>query len=120
MRKVLYPALVGAMLGLAGCNTVSPAGYYWGDYSDTLYAYTKAPSSETLAAHTAELEDIIQESQERNLKVPPGIHAELGYIMANRGDSQQAVAHYQAEMQLYPESRLFIERLIAQTNDTKR
>jgi hypothetical protein len=108
------------MAGMTGCATVTEAGYYWGNYSKTLYAYSKAPSDETLTAHKTELERIIEESNKRNLKVPPGIHAELGYLEALRGQDALAKAHYENEIQLYPESRVFLERLMSSTPSTKR
>jgi hypothetical protein len=100
-----------SLIALGGCATVTEAGYYWGNYSKTLYSYTKAPSDQTLAAHAVELERIITESDKRGLHVPPGIHAELGYIKARHGEDALAMAHYESEMQLYPESRQFLERL---------
>lgn len=120
MNKASITFVVATLLALAGCQTVTPAGYYWGNYSKTLYNYTKAPSEETLAQHSTELERIVAESTERNLRVPPGIHAELGYIKARRGDNALAMAHYQSEMQQYPESRQFLERLTAPADSTKR
>lgn len=119
MRIHVLLALI-AMAGMTGCATVTEAGYYWGNYSKTLYAYNKAPSDETLMAHKVELERIIEESKERKLKVPPGIHAELGYYEAGRGEDALAKAHYENEMQLYPESRVFLERLMSATPSTKR
>lgn len=102
------------MLMMSGCaSQVTEAGYYWGNYSNTLYVYTKEPSDESLASHVEELNAIIAESKERELKVPPGIYAELGYIHAASGDDVVAAAHYDAEMKLYPESRIFLERLTA-------
>ena len=118
MKRIMHFLAVVAVLSLSGCATVTEAGYYWGDYSSTLYKYTKNPSDETLAAHVEELEEIINESSERDLRVPPGVHAELGYIKAKQGDDAISIAHYQSEMTLYPESRLFLERIIA-TNDTE-
>lgn len=114
MNTKLLAALVAtATLALAGCATVTEAGYYWGDYSKTLYKYTKAPTEQTLTEHANELERIIEESNKRHLKVPPGIHAELGYIKARSGNEGLARAHYENEMKLYPESRVFLERLLA-------
>lgn len=118
MRKIIGVLTIAAVLTLSGCATVTEAGYYWGKYSSTLYNYTKNPSDETLAAHTEELEEIIAESAERELRVPPGVHAELGYIRARQGDDATAMAHYESEMALYPESRLFLERLVA-SNQTR-
>lgn len=105
------------LITISGCATVTEAGYYWGDYSSTLYAYTKNPSEETLQVHLDELQRIVEESDERNLKVPPGIHAEIGYIKAKLGENGVAMAHYEAEMKLYPESQVFLSRLV-QANST--
>lgn len=114
--KIITSLLITALFLLGGCAaTVTEAGYYWGDYSQTLYKYTKDPNEATLAAHVEELEDIIAKSQEEGLKVPPGIHAELGYIKARQGNDALAMGHYEKEMSLYPESRLFLERLTVET-----
>jgi hypothetical protein len=112
--KIRIIAVAAALVVLSGCaSQVTEAGYYWGNYANTLYVYAKEPSDETLAAHVEELNKIIAESTERGLKVPPGIYAELGYIEAKAGDDGAAMSHYEAEMNLYPESRIFLERLTA-------
>jgi hypothetical protein len=114
--KIIISCLVASLVFLGGCAaTVTEAGYYWGDYSQTLYKYTLDPNEDTLAEHTEELNNIIDKSRELGLRVPPGIHAELGYIRARQGDNAQATAYYETEMSLYPESRLFLERLTATT-----
>ena len=122
MKSLITTGLAIAGLMLSGCAAqVTEAGYYWGNYSKTLYTYTRDPSEASLEAHLMELERIVEESQERELRVPPGIHAEIGYIRANLGEDGTAMAHYEAEMKLYPESRLFLERLaqteVAASND---
>lgn len=108
--------LAGIFLS-TGCTTVTEAGYYWGNYSGTLYKYTKVPSEETLVAHVEELNKIISVSEKRGLKVPPGIYAELGYIAARKGNDKQAKAYYEAEIQTYPESRPFLERLVSMSDE---
>ena len=120
MRKIIGALAITSILVLSGCATVTEAGYYWGKYSTTLYNYTKNPSDETLGAHVEELEKIIAESLERELRVPPGVYAELGYIRAKQGNNDVAMAHYESEMALYPESRLFLERLVATSQTEER
>lgn len=113
--KTRIIAITAVLAFLSGCAAqVTEAGYYWGNYANTLYAYAKSPSDETLAQHVEELNKIIAESKERELKVPPGVLAELGYIEAAKGNNETALTHYEAEMQLYPESRVFLERLTAE------
>ena len=70
LRRLGLHILAIGMLITSGCATVTEAGYYWGNYSSTLYAYTKSPSEETLQLHLDELESIVEESRERDLRVP--------------------------------------------------
>lgn len=113
--KTLFKGLSAALLMavLSGCATVTEAGYFWGDYSSSLYRYTKSPSDETLTAHVATLEKMVEEAEKRDLRVPPGIHAELGHLKGKQGDAVARDQHFVAEVGLYPESRAFVERLIA-------
>lgn len=99
------------LVAITGCTGVSEAGYYWGNYATTLYQYKKDPSPESLAQHEEELNNIINYSNENSLKVPPGILAELGYIEQQRGNQTMAISYFEQEMAVYPESRLFLERL---------
>ena len=48
----------------------------------------------------------------RNLAVPPGIYAELGYIYLKENKSKEAVTLFETESQLYPESKHLMDRLI--------
>ena len=111
MKRKLFAVVALSFLTLAGCSNISDAGYYWGNYPVTLYAYQKSPSPETLAQHEKELRDIIEYSNNNQLKVPPGIYAELGYIEQGRGESDTALGFYQQEIATYPESQAFLERL---------
>ena len=86
--------------------------YYWGDYSTTLYHSRKVPGEESLLKHKQALENIIQQSEEQKLRVPPGIYAELGYIYFRQNATDTAVKYFLLEKQTYPESRIFMERLV--------
>lgn len=94
----------------AGC--MPQKMYYYGNYSQTLYSFEKNQSEETLVNHKQELEKVISESEIRNLPVPPGIYAELGYINLKVNSSQEAIRLFQTESQLYPESKHLMDRLI--------
>lgn len=114
MRALRSTMLAGVLaVLLAGCATVTEAGYYWGDYSTSLYRLTKDPSKDTLAAHVTTLEKMIEEADRRGLRVPPGIHAELGYLKGKQGDQAARDRHFVLEIRLYPEARVFAEKLIA-------
>lgn len=104
-------SIVVLILSVASCQ--KQGVFYWGKYSDTYYAQTKSPSDETRVAHLKCIESIIEESKKKNLAVPPGVYAEYGYIMLKANNTDQAIALFEQEKSLYPESRVFMERLIA-------
>jgi len=89
--------------------------YYWGDYSDSLYHAKKNPGVESLGKHQEALENIVEESKNRNLRIPPGVCAELGYLYAANNNTKKAIELFQMEMQTYPESTILMTRLIMQT-----
>jgi hypothetical protein len=66
--------------------------------------------------HIKELENIIQESQHKNMKVPPGIYAELGYWYLKNNHKKEAIKMFNEESNLYPESRHLMNRLIQKAN----
>jgi hypothetical protein len=108
--------LVGGLLGLlllAGCAPQQQM-YYWGDYSESLYSLKKNPSEESMAKHVETLEAIIQNSQELDKRVPPGIYGELGYYMARQGKAKKAENYFLKEEEVYPESKKLMTDLIAQ------
>ncbi len=89
--------------------------YYWGDYSDTLYHSKKVPGAESLASHMTTLETIVTESNNRGLRIPPGVCAELGYLYAAQNNKKQAIELFTMERDIYPESTVLMERLILQS-----
>ncbi|MDC1443816.1 DUF4810 domain-containing protein [Gammaproteobacteria bacterium] len=102
--------LILTIIFLAGCATPN-TGYYWENYSGTLYNFKKNPNEKTRARHIKELETIIAKAGQKGSRVPPGIHAELGYMLAQNGEKSTAASHLQKEADIYPESKTFIERI---------
>ena len=105
--------LVLAILG-SGCANISEAGYYWGNYSYTYLETIRDPSTESNEKHTESLRKIIAESEERKLKPPPGVNAELAFwLLKLNPKSAEAQGLFEREIEIYPESQVFIERLLA-------
>ena len=96
-----------------GCASLSAGGYYWGKYSYTYHDLLKEPSDDTRAAHEETLRDIIENSNERDIRVPPSIHAELAYLLTFKNADEEAMTHFEIERTLYPESQTFLERLLS-------
>ncbi|GHB71281.1 hypothetical protein GCM10008107_21010 [Psychrosphaera saromensis] len=85
--------------------------YYWGDYSDTLYATKKEPSAESKERHYRELLNIINNAQSYEKKIPPGIYFELSMYESEKGNHDKANILLNQEYSLYPEAKTYIENL---------
>ncbi len=112
-------ALIFLLLSLQACTTtVNPSNLYWGNYSNTLHMVKKEPGAASTLEHRTELESIIEEAKNKDAKVPPGLHAELGFMYFNSGDAAQATAQYKTEAELYPESEKLMKILIEDAGKT--
>lgn len=114
MKKLLQ---IGAVLLLTGCQTTDQI-YYWGDYSQSVYEYNKNPSVSTTNEFRETLEDIIDTSNSENMKVPPGVYFELGYLNLKLNNSAKGMEYLNKEREIYPESEKVIATLIKQTGTT--
>ncbi len=94
----------------ASCSGNS-SRYVWGGYESTVYSVTAGIGNDG----TEDVEALIQFA-ERDIEratvseklIPPGLHAQLGLLYSLRGDLALAKAAFEAEMELYPESRAFL------------
>jgi len=108
----LIPLLTVAVIFITGCTT-PPVSYYYGSYSRTLYRSKKDNTPESIAKHRQTLEDIIQTSEKRSLKVPPGIYCEYAYLLTKEGIAD-ADRYFSKEVSTYPESERFVSFVRAQ------
>jgi hypothetical protein len=101
------------LVSFSGCATkVSQSNLYWGNYSNTLYKVKKEPSEATSLAHEQELQSIVEKSKEMNLKVPPGIYAELGLYAMERADNNAAQNYFRLEQESYPEGAILMQHTL--------
>ena len=80
---------------------------YYGSYEKTYYHSKKDGTPSSIAKYKESLEDIIKTSGEKNLRVPPGIYCEYGYLLAKEG-SPDAERYFNLEVTTYPESARFV------------
>ena len=113
MNNKLFIVVIGLLL-LSGCATmsISQSGLYWGNYSHTLYEMKKNPGTDTRAKHIAEINDIIRKSNEKSLRVPPGVYAELGMYTLEDGNQNKANEYFNLELGTYPESKAMINQIL--------
>ena len=114
MKILLTTIVFGSVIASAGCSNISDAGYYWGDYSETYLQIIRKPSPESSVKHIKQLRKILAKSQSKNLKPPPGINAELAFLLSEtegQGTPEEIANLYSTEAKIYPESKVFIEKL---------
>lgn len=116
MKKFVVMLFVAGLFA-GGCAPQKPQMYCWENYSHTLYDYTKNPSDESYAKHKECLLKIIDSSAKNELRVPPGVYAELGYDLLKEGKTEEGKKYLLLEKETYPESALFMDKLLAKADE---
>ncbi len=112
--NVLFNCLLGvALLFLAsGCATTR---YDWNDYNTLLYQHYRNPTESEAFAEKMQKAVLNAEQAQR---VPPGLFAEYGFLLYEKGSHQTAIEYFQKEKQLWPESHALMDKMIG--NATKQ
>lgn len=87
--------------------------YSWHGYDDAVLDYYKNPAERN--QYVEALEEIILES-EKDGNIPPGLYAEYGYVFYEEGNYDKAVIYFQKEHAVWPESRVFMNKMIRNAN----
>ncbi|GAB2460477.1 DUF4810 domain-containing protein [Comamonas humi] len=103
-------ALLLALCGLAGCATQKSL-YAWNGYQPQVYQYLKE-GGESADGQILALEKGIELAAAQNAQLPPGYYAHLGLLYLNTGHGDQAVAAWNREKDLFPESGQYIDYLM--------
>lgn len=111
MKTKLLTIACAALLATGCANTVKPM-YDYGDYSESFYAMKRESGVKTELEWLQALEKIIVHSKEISVRVPPGIYANLGYLSLKSNNNEKAISYFELEKATYPESILFMDRLI--------
>ena len=107
MGLIRIVVLISIMIGLSSCYTPI---YTWKNYDDKLYQHYRNPAENEKFIEG--LKETIVAGEETG-KVPPGIYAEYGYALYEKGDYSEAVIYFQKEHDKWPESRLFMLKMIS-------
>ena len=96
---------------LSGCTSTKPL-YYWGEYENLLYSRFINPGEADPATQSIKIRQDIQIAQDNGQRVPPGIYAHLGYMLYLQGQYDAALQALETEKALYPESTVFVDRML--------
>lgn len=113
MRTLMLSAILVIMLGLSSCSTSSNL-YSWYNYEQVTYAYTQSQSPERLSDVVETYKKMIDRQVASRKTPPPGICAEYGYLLVRTGQKELGLQMLAKEVELYPESTVFINRIIEQ------
>jgi hypothetical protein len=110
MKKILLMATCATLL--SGC---APATLYsWNRYQAAAYAYTKENTDEAAQKLGKVYQRMVDRPGGIRGVVPPGIYADYGYLLFMQGKTKEALDYLKMEMGLYPESAVFIGRIVKQ------
>ncbi|HUJ18239.1 MAG TPA: DUF4810 domain-containing protein [Nitrospirota bacterium] len=98
---------------LAGCAPKHPQLYQWGSYEAQVYALYSDPGKVPIEEQLQQLERDYQRARAADKPVPPGYHAHVGYLYFQLGKTDQALQSFETEKILFPESTVYMDRLIA-------
>lgn len=113
MKNLFTLAVLSAGLFLTACSTGTHGLYQWGSYEDQVYAMYTTESKTSPQEQLAKLEADGEKARASNRTPPPGYYAHIGYLYFETGNPERAVASFQTEKTLFPESRPYMDRLIS-------
>jgi hypothetical protein len=97
-------------LAAVGCKTTETQ-YHYGEYPTAVYSYFKADEV-TIDQQITILEQVVEEAAANSKPIAPGVHAHLGMLYFETGNSALGAQHFDQEKALFPESVLYIDFLL--------
>lgn len=113
MKKVIIVLSCCAGLLLAACSTTTTL-YSWHDYENAAYQYQKKSTDKAYNKAMQEYLKVIEKQKGTRKTVPPGLNAEYGYMLYKAGKIEEGIKYFKQEITLYPESEIYISRIIKQ------
>jgi len=111
MRNLLVTVLFA--FALSSCT--SPQYLYsWYDYVDASYQYEKKETPKSEENLSKSIQKVMKKQNGSRKVVPPGIYAENGYMLIKAGKKEEGLSLLKKEIELYPESQVFIGRIVKQ------
>jgi hypothetical protein len=96
---------------MASCTVQKPL-YTWDKYEVTSYNYLKNNDEKSTQALIETYQNIIEKQQGSRGVVPPGVYADYGFILLQDNKTDEGKAMLLKEVELYPESKTFIDRIL--------
>lgn len=109
MKKIIFISIT--VLLLASCTTQKPL-YSWGKYEITSYNYLKNSDEKSTQKLIETYQQIIEKQKGTRNAIPPGVCADYGFLLLQEGKTNEGKELLMKEIALYPESKVFINRIL--------
>ena len=86
--------------------------YSWSNYDTTSYTSLKIGNEKSTENLIKSYQQIIKRQEGTRKTVPPGIYADYGFILLQSGEIEEGKDMLSKEISLYPESKVFIDRIL--------
>lgn len=106
MKTMNFWMVIFTIVLITGC--APPSRYVWENYDQKLYDHYKNPAEYDLFVEG--LKNTIGKGDESG-KVPPGIYAEYGFALYEKGKIQESIIYFQKEHDKWPESRVLMSKM---------
>lgn len=111
MKKIILCVLLTLLsVTFLGCSRNL---YTYRQYDDNIYAFLRNGQTERDEKKLVNSYKTIVNKQKRGRKTPPpGVCAEYGWLLYKRGKLKEARKQFEQEMQLYPESKTLVTKMM--------
>ncbi|SDD10841.1 DUF4810 domain-containing protein [Williamwhitmania taraxaci] len=109
MKRIIIVSF--SLFLFASCTTQKPL-YTWGKYETASYNYLKNSDEKSTQELIASYQKIIEKQNGSRGVVPPGIYADYGFVLLQANRTKEGKAMLLKEVALYPESKVFIDRIL--------
>lgn len=111
MRRIFLAVFAVAML--SSCTTTQTL-YSWYNYEDATYQYSKRTTEELQVKVIEQYKKLAEKQIDARGVVPPGLNSEYGFLLYKTGKKEEGLKYLKQEVALYPESEVYISRIIKQ------
>lgn len=112
MKKLTILIFIIFTLLAISCVPQQKTLYNWGKYQQEAYDHVKNSTDSSLDDLLLAYEKIVNKPSGERKTIPPGVCADYGYLLVKKGKKADGIAMMKKEVALYPESAVFMSRII--------
>jgi len=107
MKKTI---LLGFSIIILSCSAPKTL-YNWDKYDSVSYSYLKKVDEKSTENLIKIYQKIIKKQNGTRGVIPPGLYADYGFVLIQNNRMEEGKLMLQKEIELYPESKVFIDRI---------